>query len=186
MPPSNFDTPLLLQLCTRSRSRGAGGSDPGRRNQGADECEMCSSAFGCASDQQHVHDRYAKDGRCIFQGRPQGGRLLNKVLHRNSGPLCPYRLNFANPILDALICAQSSRIPAMFPVAGRLVSGVCGIARSQLLGESLVSRILNFPHGSPQFLMHQALLCLVVSLQEFCYFFQRHSKQHDFVGVQQV
>jgi hypothetical protein len=33
--------------------------------------------------------------------------------------------------------------------------------------------------------MHQALLCLVVSLQEHCYFFQRRSKQHDFVGVQQ-
>jgi hypothetical protein len=62
-----------------------------------------------------------------------------------------YRLNFANPILDALICAQAGRIPAMFPVTGCLVGAVCRVACGQLLGESLVSRILNFPHGSPQF-----------------------------------
>jgi hypothetical protein len=35
------------------------------------------------------------------------------------------------------------------------------------------------------FLMHQALLCFVVSLQKYCYFFERRSKQHYFVGVQE-
>ena len=56
----------------------------------------------------------------------------------------------------------------------------------QALGQ--IARVADFefpPMDNLSFLMHQALLCLVVSLQEYRYFFQRRSKQHDFVGVQQ-
>jgi hypothetical protein len=61
-------------------------------------------------------------------------------------------LDFSHSILDALICAQSSGVSAMLPIASCLVSGVRRIARSQLLGESLVSSIAQFPHQTlPQF-----------------------------------
>lgn len=45
-----------------------------------------------------------------------------------------------------IIYVQSSRVAAILPIPGCFVSGVRTIARSQLLGEALVSRIAQFPH----------------------------------------
>jgi integrase len=60
---------------------------------------------------------------------PRMFSFLDEALYGDRSPLCTHCLDFGNALLDVLICAQSRCIAAVPPIAGCLVSGVCGIAQ---------------------------------------------------------